>query len=96
MARIQQHSLLKGLKGQIGKQLVFKQYGTKTVVSRYPDMSNVQPSLLQQQKRSRFAEAVAYAQGINNDPVLKAAYAKQLKKGKRVYQAALQEFLKRE
>ena len=75
MARINQHSLLKGLKGQIGKQLVFKQYGKKTVVSRYPDMSNVKPSVLQLENQTRFGKAVAYAKAINNDPVLKAAQA---------------------
>jgi hypothetical protein len=31
--------LLKELSGQIGKQLVFKRYGDKIVVSKYPDMS---------------------------------------------------------
>lgn len=30
--------LLQKLSGQIGKQLVFKQYGDKTIVSKYPDM----------------------------------------------------------
>jgi hypothetical protein len=54
--------------GGIGKQLVFKQYKDKTVVTSYPDMSNVKPSKLQKQKRSLFAEAVAYAQNINRNP----------------------------
>jgi hypothetical protein len=94
MARINQQSLLKGLKGQIGKQLVFKQYGKKTVVSRYPDMSKVVPSELQKEQRSCFAEAVAYAKTINNDPVMKAKYAKKLRKGKSVFQYAIQEYLK--
>ena len=31
--------LLKKLSGQIAKELVFKQYGDKTVVTKYPDMS---------------------------------------------------------
>ena len=31
--------LLQKLSGHIGKQIVFKQYGDKTVVSKYPDMS---------------------------------------------------------
>ena len=29
---------LKNLSGHIGRELVFKQYGDKTVVSKYPDM----------------------------------------------------------
>ena len=92
MASTNQNILAKGLKGQIGKQLVFKQYGEKTVVTRYPDMSKVVPSELQKKQRSGFAEAVTYAQSINNDPVLKAKYAKKVKKGKTVFQYAIQEF----
>jgi hypothetical protein len=96
MARSRSNLITRGLKGQLGKELVFKQYGKKTVVSRYPDMSHVKPSVLQQQKRSRFAEAVAYAQRINNDPVLKAQYKQKVKKRQTVYHYALQEYLKKE
>lgn len=94
MARIQSNILTKGLRGQIGQQVVFKQYGKKTVVSRYPDMSKVKPSKLQKKGRTRFAEAVAYAQSINNDPVKKARYAKKVKKGHTVFNFAIQEFLR--
>ncbi len=94
MARTNNNLLTKALKGQIGKQLVFKQYGKKTVVTRYPDMSKVVPSEAQKKQRSGFAEAVAYAQTINNDPVTKAKYAKKIKKGKSVFQYAIKEFLK--
>jgi Skp family chaperone for outer membrane proteins len=94
MARTSNNSLTKGLRGQIGKQLVFKQYGKKTVVTRYPDMSKVVPSELQKAQRNGFAEAVAYAKSINNDSALRAKYAKKVKKGKSVFQYAIQEFLK--
>lgn len=93
MARTNNNIFTKGLKGQIGKQLVFKQYGKKTVVTRFPDMSKIVPSELQKKQRSSFAKAVAYAKSINNDPVLKAKYAKKMKKGKSVFQYAIQEFL---
>lgn len=89
----QQNPLTKGLRGQVGKQLVFKQYGTTTVVSRYPDMSAVQLSALQKASNHRFAAAVAYAQAINNDPVQKAVYAQKVKKGQTVYHFAIKEFL---
>ena len=36
---ISENFFLKKLSGHVGKQLVFKQYGDKTVVSKYPDMS---------------------------------------------------------
>jgi hypothetical protein len=88
------HSLLlHNLRGQLGKQIVVKQYGKKTVVTAYPDMSGIKPSTLQKQKRKRFADAVAYAQSILYDPARKAAYARKLKKGERVYTAAIKEWL---
>ena len=37
---ISENILLKKLSGHIGRQLVVKQYGDKTVVTSYPDMSN--------------------------------------------------------
>ena len=95
MARVKDNFLLKGLQGHIGKEIVIKQYGKKTVVSKYPDMSHIKPSKAQKAQRKRFAEAVAYAQQINNSPALKKAYAKKVKKGQTVYLYALQEFLKK-
>lgn len=94
MARIRSNIITKGLSGQIGQQIVFKQYGKKTVVSRFPDMSKIKPSKLQKKERSRFAEAVVYAQSINNDPVKKAVYSKKVKKGQSVFNFAIKEFLK--
>src|SRR5689334_874814 len=84
-----------GLSGGIGKQIVFKQYGNKTVATRYPDMSNVKPSKAQKAKRGRFAEAVQYAQGILADAKKKAAYQLKIGKGKSVYHAAIKEFLQK-
>ncbi|NCU05791.1 MAG: hypothetical protein GXC73_17625 [Chitinophagaceae bacterium] len=94
MARTNRNPLLKGLRGQIGKQLVFKQYGKKTVVSKFPDMSHVKASPKQKKIRKGFQKAVAYAQGINNDPVKKAVYAKKVKKGQTVFNYAISEFLR--
>jgi hypothetical protein len=93
MAQSTTSILLHTLRGAIGKQIVVKQYGKKTVITAYPDMSNVKPSKLQKQKRKTFAAAIEYARSIINDPVKKTAYAKRLKKGARVYNAAIKEFL---
>jgi hypothetical protein len=86
---------LQQVKGQIGKQIVVKRYGQKTVITAYPDMSRVKPSKLQRTKRKDFAAAVAYARSIINDPEQKAAYAKRVKKGERVYNFAIKEYLRR-
>ena len=77
-------------------EIVIKQYGDKTIVSKFPDMSNIIPSSSQKQKRSRFAEGVAYAKTINNSPVLRADFLKRVGAVKSVYQTALKEFLNRE
>jgi hypothetical protein len=95
MARSNSSILLHNVRGQIGKQIVVKRYGNKTVITAYPDMSKVKPSKLQKAKRKIFANAVAYAQAINNDPVKKALYKKKKKKGQTVYHYAIKEYLKK-
>ena len=96
MAQSNSSILLHTLRGAIGKQIVVKQYGNKTVITAYPDMSGIKPSKLQKQKRKNFSAAIEYACSIVNDPVKKAGYAKKLKKGARVYNAAIKEFLSRQ
>ena len=85
----------KKIKDIVG-EIVIKKYGDKTVVSKFPDMSNIIPSTSQREKRSRFAEGVAYAKSINNSPVLKADFLKRAGAVRSVYQSALKEFLNRE
>ncbi len=76
--------------------IVIKKYGDKTVVSKYPDMSNIIPSGSQKEKRNRFANAVAYARTINNSTILRNDFLKRVGTVKSVYQSALKEFLQRE
>jgi hypothetical protein len=85
----------KSNRSKIG-DIVIKQYGDKTVVSKYPDMSNIVPSESQLKKRSRFADAVAYAKTINNNPIFRADFIKRTGGVRSVYQSALKEFLDRE
>lgn len=95
MARTTKASLLKEVRGAVGKQFVVKQYADKTVISSYPDMSGIKKSRLQKKKQSVFKDAVAYAQAIVRNPVKKKAYAKKLKKGERVYNAAIKEYMRK-
>lgn len=96
MASSTSNIILSQLKGQIGKQLVVKQYGKKTVITRYPDMSRIKPSALQKNKRKVFAKAVSYAQAINNNPKQKALYARKVKKGQSVYHFAIKEYMRKQ
>ena len=96
MARTTANSLLKNISGQVGKQLVFKQYHDKTVVTKYPDMSGIEASPRQINNRSLFRDAVDYARQISRDPLLKQAYAKKTRAGESVYHYALKEYLKKQ
>ncbi len=95
MARTKKGTLLNDMHGALGKQWVVKQYAYGTVITAYPDMSRVKTSKLQQLKQGVFAKAVAYAQSIIRNPEKKKAYAKKLKKGQRVYNAAIKEYLEK-
>ena len=100
MARTRKNDLLlSDIHGQLGKQLVVKQYDYGTVVTKYPDMSRVKRTSRQKQNNGRFKEAVLYAQSIIRNPDKRAAYVKKLARSKKtkatrsVYHAAISEFL---
>jgi hypothetical protein len=96
MARLSPKSILAGASGAIGKEVVFKQYANRVVVSKMPDMSGIIPSNKQSARREIFQQAVHYAKSINRNPELKKAYAGKLKEGESVFNAALKEYLKME
>jgi hypothetical protein len=95
MARIENNGLVQGASGAFSKQFVFRTRGGKTFISKYPDMKKVKPSKKQLAEKSKFADAVFYAQQIINDPAKKTAYQKKIKKGSSVYHAAIKEFMKK-
>ncbi len=64
---ISKNILLKSLSGQIGKQLVVKQYGDLTVISKYPDMSKRKLSKKQKKVNDTMYEANIYARTIISD-----------------------------
>lgn len=92
MARIPKNSALGALQGTLGKELVFKQYSDKVVVSKYPDMDHIKPTEPQKVQRNLMKEANAYAQGIKRDPVKRAALEKLLLPGENVYHKAKKQF----
>ena len=81
----------KGIRGAIGKQIVFRNRGDNTFASKYPDMSNVISSELQQESNDLFRDAVRFALGIIHDPAKKAAYKHQ--KGRSVYHTAIKDYM---
>ena len=93
MAKLSKGSFMEHVSGQLVKQLVFKRYKDKTVVTKMPDMSRVTPSPLQLLYKKEFQAAVAYARAINRDPEKKGAYAQTLQPGKSVYYACIREYM---
>ncbi|SDM03213.1 hypothetical protein SAMN05421813_10516 [Daejeonella rubra] len=68
-------ALFQGFSGSINRQLLFRQCGGKTVVSKFPDRSAVIYSEKQKQERRRFADAVSFARVVIADQGLKQAYS---------------------
>lgn len=93
MAKANGNLLLKNFRGQIGKQLVVKQYKDKIVITSYPDMPKDKPTKLQLLYRNRFCDAVKYANNITADPVLNSKYEAKLKPGQKVVNYAIAEYL---
>lgn len=92
MARIKNNVITHGLSGKLGGNIVFKQYGNKTIVSAYPDMSRVKPSESQKKQRTRFKKAMMYAKYMMKDPVCKAEYHSNAKGTQTAYNVAVADF----
>ena len=64
---ISNNPLMKGVTGSINKQIVYRNYGLKTVISAYPDMSSVKRSPKQKQQNERMKKANIEVQLIMGD-----------------------------
>ncbi len=91
MAKVSENIILAKMKGAIGKQLVYRQFNGKTVVSKYPDRSEVEYTPGQLKYREVFAKASKYASSIIKDPAKKKAY--KVEPGVSVYHTALRDFM---
>jgi hypothetical protein len=92
---ISNNPLLHKLSGQIGKQLVFKQYGDKTVVSKYPDMSRRKLSPKQIQVNEMMADAHYQAKTVLATEELRVAAQVRLNVTRnRLYTALIKEYFK--
>jgi hypothetical protein len=65
---ISNNILVAALSGSLGKQIVFRRYGNKTVVSSFPDMTNRKLSHKQKAINEHIKKATARAKEIIADP----------------------------
>ena len=82
------------VRGSVEGIVVIKHWLGKTVITAFPDMSRIVFSPKQKAEQRRFADAVAYAKGIISDPQRKALYQARLPKGKKVFNAAIADYMK--
>ncbi len=68
-------AIFKGFSGNIDRQLLFRQSGGKTIVSKFPDRSKVIYSERQKREQRRFADAVSFARVVIADKGLKPVYS---------------------
>ena len=91
---ISDNIFLKQVRGTFGKQLVVKQYGDKTVLTKYPNMSKRKLSPKQLEANEAMKNAIYYARGTVADPKLKDAALLRLKVlENKLFRALVKEYL---
>ncbi|WP_207427981.1 hypothetical protein [Pedobacter sp. SYSU D00535] len=86
--------LPENIRGSVQGLVVIKHRLGKTLITAFPDMSKVVYTEKQKAEQKRFADAVAYARAIISNPEKKAAYQARLPKGRKVFNAAIADYMK--
>ncbi|WP_290795845.1 hypothetical protein [Flavihumibacter sp. UBA7668] len=95
MSNVSKNLLVKGAKGKVGDQFIYKTRGKKTFISTLPTVNkNAVATEQQLQVRDLFGEASNYAKGAVANPELKAAYDHKKPKGTTAFNIALRDYLK--
>jgi hypothetical protein len=90
MAIATDNILVRNIYGGVGKQVVFRQRGDKTIMAKWPSVDkNRKPTPGQSAARSAFQEAVYFAQHARKDEKLITLYKKLARKDQSVYHAAI-------
>lgn len=93
MARLRKNSVFSALSGTIGKEIVFKQYADKVVVSKYPDMDKIKASERQKLQRNKMKEAQAHWLEVKKDPALRKAYQHLLLPGESLHRKVIKAYM---
>jgi hypothetical protein len=93
MARLRKNSVFSALSGTIGKEIVFKQYADKVVVSKYPDMDKIKASERQKLQRNKMKEAQAHWLTVKRDPALREQYEKNLLPGESLHRKVIKAYM---
>src|SRR5436190_5798284 len=92
MAFSDDNVLTYGLRGAVGRLVVFRKKGDKTVVSKRPRFKpGYIPTVDQQIVREKFNDASRYAKAAIQDPLVKAGYEAVTRPGQSAYNIAFQD-----
>ncbi|MEP7257298.1 MAG: hypothetical protein ABI687_02900 [Flavitalea sp.] len=95
MANINENLLVRGARGNVGKQFVFRKHGNNTNIGKMPvirkDLAATEKQL---EKRELFSSASLYAQGVISSAELKKEYQKKASPEKIAYNIAFRDYLK--
>jgi hypothetical protein len=95
MANINENLLVRGARGNVGKQFVYRKRGNNTHIARMPSINKDAVATTKQiETRDRFASAVLYAQGAIASADLKREYEKMAPSGSTAYNMAFRDYLK--
>ena len=95
MAKINDNLLVRGARGNVGKQYVYKKRGDSTHIGRMPIINkDAVPTVQQSKVRDMFAGASQYAKGAVSSPDLKKEYQKKASAGRTAFNIAFRDFLK--
>jgi hypothetical protein len=95
MSKVTENLLVKGARGKMGNQFVYKKRGDDTFMARLPKVDkDAEPTENQVKVRDRFSEASFYAQGAIADPETKAEYERNLPSGRTAFNMAFRDYLK--
>ncbi len=83
-----------GLSGRTG-DIVYYNIKGKTYTRKRPGSYNKNPTAQQATVRARFAAAIAFAQSVIADPVLKVLYTEKAAGKRTAYAMAISDYLKR-
>jgi len=95
MANVNENLLVRGARGNVGKQFVFRKHGDNTTIARMPSVNkDAVPTAKQAANRELFAQAAAYAQGVMSSADLKKEYDKKTTPGRTAFNVAFRDYLK--
>ena len=95
MSNVNENLLVRGARGNVGKQFVYRRHGNDTNIGRMPVLSkDAAPTEKQSRVRELFSEAAIYARGVLSSADLKKEYEKKAMPGRTAYNMAFRDFLK--